>query len=170
MGLFRIFTVAMFCVLTSACGSDNDIGASETSTDTTAEASVAWKSVYYTWVSNWDPCTNNRLTIDRSKQISVSSCGDTESRILSDQDFAAFERQVAPVFQNLNAEIKCINQAIMDYSVYTYISAAGSSTKIYSYDEKEKCSRGDTAQAEQLQDLLGVLHDKYLPSSLSTED
>ncbi len=124
---------------------------------------VDWRSVHYTWISNWSPCRDNKVRIKRSKRITTFNCGTSKNAVLTKEDFSAVEVLVRPVFRSFDATLGCSEEAIMDWSVYTYLTVGSQTKKMYSFDAEKNCVRGNRAAVEQLQETLEALNNKYFP-------
>lgn len=96
-------------------------------------------------------------------QISTERCGKQLNAFVSDADFELLEVHLRPVLERYDSELECNDESIMDWAVYTSLSSASETKVVYSFDGDKNCSRGDRAAAEKLQDLLNVLHEKYVP-------
>jgi hypothetical protein len=175
MGLKGFLLSCLVCTLAAGCDSDHDNNSKSTNdstsdTSSSSEEQAQWSSVYYSWTSNWDACTNNKLSIKRDRQISSNRCGKVQRQTLNTADFAEVEALVNRIVPNFGATLNCDGEAIMDYAVFTYLTVGDATKQIYQFDDEKKCSRGDRTATEQLQETLEIMHDKYVPDSRSTEN
>lgn len=126
-----------------------------------SEEASQWKSVHYTWVNNWNPCRENKASFKANRKILVDRCGRRTTAVLTQDDFTALKVFARSAAKNFQRSLKCTDESIMDWSVYTYLTDHKKTKMMYSFDSERNCARGDRVAVEQLQDFLEVLYHKY---------
>ncbi len=147
----------------SDSGSKSGPEVSNVSTTSSSQEVTDWRSVHYSWISNWTPCRDNKVRINRQKQITSSNCGAKRTAVLSAEDFLVLQTLIKPVTVSFKKSLKCTNETIMDWAIYTYVTVRSKTNLMYSFDAEQNCARGDRPSVEKLQENLEALDSKYFP-------